>query len=186
MGWWYWLLPATGGSSYGSGVSHIHNLGAVCIGEGGNAQFFGALCPQLGGRSEWLGAVCPEIAGRSSARGAEPLRYLPFGTIATGEGGRTQALGALSLHSGGFSEWLGAVCPEIAGRSSERGAEPLRYLPFGTIATDQSITHSIGAIMPANYVKGQFFGAICPEIAGISSARGAEPLRYLPFGALGT
>jgi len=186
MGWWLWLLPATGGSSYGSGVSHIHNLGAVCIGEAGKAQFFGALSPQLGGRSEWLGAVCPEIAGRSSAIGAEPLRYLPFGTIATGEGGHTQALGALSLQSGGFSEWLGAVCPEIAGRSSERGAEPLRYLPFGTIATDDGRTHNIGAIMPANYAKGQFFGAVCPEIAGISSERGAEPLRFLPFGALGT
>jgi len=185
MGWWYWLLPATGGSSYGSGVSHIHNLGAVCIGEGGKAQFFGTLCPQLGGRSEWLGAICPEIAGRSSARGAEPLRYLPFGTIAEGIP-HTYALGAVSQQSGGFSEWLGAVCPEIAGRSSARGAEPLRYLPFGTIATDQSRTHNIGAIMPANYAAGQFFGAVCPEIAGITSARGAEPLRYLPFGALGT
>ena len=184
MGWWWWLLPATGGSSYGSGVSHIHNLGAVCIGEG-HAYYFGAVCPQLGGRSEWLGAICPEIAGRSSARGAEPLRYLPFGMIVEGVG-HTHDLGAISMMGGGRSEHIGAICPEIAGRSSARGAEPLRYLPFGMIATDVGRTHNIGAVMPANYAKGRFFGAICPEIAGRSSARGAEPLRYLPFGALGT
>ena len=135
MGWWYWLLPATGGSSVGSGVSHIHNLGAVCIGEGGKAYFFGALFPQLGGRSEWLGAVCPETAGRSSARGAEPLRYLPFGTIAEGVGGHTGTLGAIMPANEGKGNFFGAVCPEIAGISSARGAEPLRYLPFGALCT---------------------------------------------------
>ena len=149
MGWWYWLLPSTGGGSYGSGVSHIHNLGAVCIGEGAKAQFFGAVCPVIGARAEWIGAVCPEIAGISSAQGAEPLRYLPFGATPTGEGGNTHNLGALFPQLGAHSEHIGAVCIVDGG-------------------------------------KAQFLGAVCPEIAGISSAQGAEPLRYLPFGAVGT
>jgi len=185
MGWWLWLLPATGGSSVASGVSHIHNLGAVCIGEGGKAQFLGALCPQLGGRSEWLGAICPEIAGRSSVQGAEPLRHLPFGAIGT-SGGHTHTVGVVNVRVGGYSEYIGAVCIELAGRSSVQGAEPLRHLPFGAIGTSGGHTQSIGSVAISDSIKTQSCGAVCLELAGRSSVQGAEPLRHLPFGAVCT
>ena len=84
MGWWFWLLPGTGGSSYGSGVSHVHNPGAVCEAEGGRSQFCGAI---FEGEeihyyySENQGAIFPEVAGRSEQVGGEPLRRLPKGSV---------------------------------------------------------------------------------------------------------
>jgi len=77
-------LPTSGGSSHGTGVTHIHNLGAVFIGEGGKAASFGSIF--VGAALYYSlehGAICPEIAGRSSAEGAEPLRLLPFGAVGT-------------------------------------------------------------------------------------------------------
>jgi len=184
--WWYYVLSRSLAATYGPGVTHVHSIGAVCIGEGAKGDFFGT--------------VPPEIAGLSINRAAESMRLLPFGTISTDQN-KTHNIGAVLIGNGGhtfnlgaaapyfplpYSSELGAVCPEIAGLSSNMSAEPMRLLPFASLSTGQSKATNFGAVMIGEGAKIVFSGAICPEIAGLSSKQSGEPMRYLPFGSVTT
>jgi len=181
--WWYYVLARSLAATYGPGVTHVHNLGAVCIGEC-RSQMLGSVMIGLGAKAEFIGAIGPEIAGLSMDRGAEPMRLLPFSGLSTDQS-KVNNLGAVAPALAHALE-LGAVCPEIAGISTDRGIEPMRLLPFSGLSTDQSITHNLGAVMIGKGAKAVLIGAVCPEIAGLSKDRCAEPMRYLPFGSVTT
>jgi len=130
----------------------------------------------------WWWWLLPTSGGSSYGSGVSHI-HNP-GAVFTGEGGKGDFFGATSvsiIYEQLYSEHQGAVCPEIAGRSSEPGSEPLKYLPEGFTCVGSPISHNRG-FTTEGLSKSDFHGAVCPEIAGRSSKPGCEPLKYLPKG----